>query len=582
MTLDGLTLNAVTRELQKIAVPSKIQKVSMPTKEEIVLQLYSQENGNFKLTLSANAGECSVRITEVTKPNPKTAPPFCMLLRKYLNGARIANISQQGLNRVIDMELASKDELMRDITLHLITEIMGKYSNIILTDGAYTILDSIKRVGADTSSLRTILPGFKYTDPPQEKLNPDSLSLTTIKEALITRKDTKLAAHMTSVFNGISTQTADEVLTRADCPNIYTGDITEKIAQRIAETLKLFLNDAIINIKPAVQLNGDGLPVFFSIVPYGAFPEETRVSFDSANKMLDYYYAVRDEKFRLTQQKDALGRQLGKMLSKTQKLINIYESSISDAGRINKLKHRADAITANMYRLKKGMAEFKTVNYETGQPEIIALELSMTPQELAQKIYKKIAKIKKAASINAEKLVDATEERDFLLGCMHYAEAAQTARDIDEIKESMSAAGLLPRTPAAKGKKVAESEPLKYQAPGGYTVFVGKNDRQNDILTMKTASRDDIWFHAQKTPGSHVLLVTNGKQLDDIEDETVVFCASLAAAHSRAKQSGKTAVDYTHRKNIKKPPASHPGKVIYDDYFTVYVEPNTHTESLKS
>jgi len=573
LTLDGLTLLTVTRELQEKITDAKVQKVLMPAKEEIVLQLYSATAGNVRLSISADAGDCSIYLTDTVKQNPKTAPSFCMLLRKHLLGARITGIVQSGLNRVVTITFAARDELLRDVTLRLIVEIMGKYSNIILTDGEGRILDSIRRVSADVSSMRQILPGVRYADPPQQKFDPLALSPTTLAEALSTRKDTRIIAHMTSTFDGISSQTAAEALRRAGVTHEFTTDLTPKDVERITAALKELLGEAVSHPRPCVQFNGDGLPVFFSCIPYGIYPEVSRRYFGTCNETLDFYYSTRADIFRLTQQRDALAKSIGKILSKLEKRINIYRASIDDAKRAGKVRQRADYITANMYRLKKGMKDFEAIDYETGDPVTIQLDVSMTPQELAQKLYKKIGKYKKAAAMNAEKLKDAYDEQEFLLGALLYTENARSTQDISEIKQSLISAGYLSAPPKGKKQQPASSEPMRFTSPSGYEVLVGRNDRQNDMLTMRMAGKDDIWFHAQKIPGSHVLLVTNGTDLDDIDDASIVFAASLAAANSRARQSGKTAVDYTQRKNVKKPPASRPGKVIYDDYFTVYVDP---------
>lgn len=572
MTLDGLTLYTCVAELKERCADAKIQKVLMPGKEEVVLQLYSAGEGTLKLALNADAGDCAVYLTGHSKENPKTPPAFCMFLRKYLTGARIISLSQRGLDRVVTFTLETKDELLHPLTLRLIVEVMGKYSNIILTDESGKILDSIRHVSIDMSSKRQILPGARYENPPQVKFDPLTLSHTTLKEALTTRHDTKIVTHIVSVFDGLSLQTAQEILHRAGVSSVVTSELTEKQIDRIATVMREFLQDAVAHPAPCVQFNADRLPVFFSCVPYETYPAETRKAFPSVNEMLDYYYSRRLMISRLKQQKDALCKTISKSRTKLSKLIDIYEATLRDASKSGRLQKRADLITANIYRLKKGMASFEAVDYETGETVSVPLDVSRSPQDAAQKLYKKIGKLKTAAAINEKKLADALEERDFLDRSLHFTENADSPEDIADIRHTLSRAGYL--AAPAKGKKEAEpqSRPLHFISPTGYDIFVGKNDRQNEQLTMRVAEKSDIWFHAQKTPGSHVLLVTNGKDLDDIDDETVVMAAELAAAHSRAKQSGKTAVDYTQRKNVKKPPASRPGKVIYDDYFTVYVD----------
>lgn len=572
MTLDGLTLHACVAELKERCTDAKIQKVLMPGKEEIVLQLYSAAEGTLRLVLNADAGDCALYLTRTTKENPKVPPVFCMFLRKYLTGARILDIGQRGLDRVVIFTLETKDELLHPIMLKLVIEIMGKYSNIILMDASDKILDSIRRVSVDMSSKRQVLPGARYENPPQMKFDPLALSSTTLAEVLTTRKDTKIINHMVSAFDGISLQTAQEILHRSGIGAVLTSELSPKLTERLAECMRGFLQQAISMPAPCVQFNADRMPVFFSCIPYETYPSEMRKSFPTVNETLDFYYGQRLLISRLRQQKEVLYKTVHKIHVKLQRLIGVYEATLRDAAKEQKLQKRADLITANIYRLKKGMKSFEAVDYETGETVTVFLDVSRTPQEMAQKLYKKISKLKTAAAISAKKLEDAREEEEFLEGVLHFTENAETPEDIADIRHTLVRAGYLSAPPKNKKEPEVQSHPLHFQSPSGYEIYIGKNDRQNDQLTMRTASRDDIWFHTQKISGSHVLLVTNGVPLDDIDDETIVMAAELAAAYSRARQSGKTPVDYTQRKNLKKPPAARPGKVIYDDYFTVYVD----------
>jgi predicted ribosome quality control (RQC) complex YloA/Tae2 family protein len=572
MTLDGLTLHMCVNELKERCADAKIQKVLMPGKEEVVLQLYSAAEGTLRLVLSADAGDCALYLTRTAKENPIVPPVFCMFLRKYLTGARITDIGQRGLDRVVIFTLETKDELLHPITLKLVIEIMGKYSNIILTDANDKILDSIRRVSVDMSSKRQVLPGARYENPPQTKFDPLSLSPTTLAEALTTHKDTKIINHMVSTFDGLSLQTAQEILQRSGIGVFLTSELSSKLAERLAGSMRSFLQQAVSRPAPCVQFNTDRMPVFFSCIPYETYPAEMRKDFPTVNETLDFYYSQRLLISRLRQQKESLYKAVHKIYVKLQKLIGVYEATLRDAAKEQKLQKRADLITANIYRLKKGMKDFEAVDYETGKTVIVSLDVSRTPQETAQKLYKKISKLKTASAISAKKLADAREEEDFLEGALHFTENAETPEDIADIRHTLVRAGYLSAPPKNKKEPEVQSHPLRFKSPSGYEIYVGKNDRQNDQLTMRTASKDDIWFHTQKIPGSHVLLVTNGVPLDDIDDETIVMAAELAAAHSRARQSGKTPVDYTQRKNLKKPPSARPGKVTYDDYFTVYVD----------
>jgi len=571
MALDGLTLAVCVAELKSILPDAKVQKILMPGREEIVLSLYTQARGTFRLALSAEAGNCAVFLTAQSKPNPKTAPAFCMLLRKYLSSARITDISQQGLDRIVILTFEAKDEMMHKTEIKLIVEIMGKHSNIILSrDGR--VLDAIRRVSVDISSKRQILPGSAYAPPPGEQYNPLSLSDASLFELVLPPRETSLSRHLTSAFEGISGQTADEIIHLSGIDN-PAADFSPTQARILAKTLKNFYSTALLSPMPCIQLNDRSLPVFFSAVPYQTYPADKRMVFGTANEMLDYYYTKRYLYHLLSGRKDALSGLLKKAYAKLEKKIKIYMESLEDAKKAEGLTARAQMITANIYRLQKGMSRFETADFITGEPVQIPLDITLTPAQNAQKLYKKAAKLKTAEKINARQLASALEERESLESALTHVQKAEEISDLDEIAWQLEKDGYI-REP--RRKKIApppESKPREYASPSGFTILIGKNDRQNDIVTMRTADKADIWFHAKNIPGSHVLLQTRGTPLDKIDDATVLMAASLAAKYSAAVQSGKTPVDYTQRQNVKKPPGSRPGKVIYDHYFTVYVEP---------
>lgn len=575
MTLDGLTLSGAVAELDKKLKNAKIQKVLMPTKEEIVLLVYSAAAGTMRLVISADAGDCGIYLSTHPKENPKSAHAFCMFLRKNLIGAVISSVEQTGLDRVVTLTLSTRDELMRPRELHLIAEIMGKYSNVILTEAEGRILDSIKRVPLDVSRERQILPGLPYEAPPQHKWNPATSSAVSLSEVLRPLEPGRMDRIMPRVLDGVSVQTAHEVLKRAGyAETADSAQLTSRDFSRIAEELKTFIRDAGKNPAPSVQINADGVPVFFSLVPYKAtYPQEGRREFDSVNGMLDYYYSTRSELQRVAQAKTALSRLITKSHQKAVRHIQLCEMSLAESAQIDQLQARADQITANLYRLQKGMKSFESFDFETGEPVVVALDVSETPSQTAQRLYRRIAKYKRAAELNTAKLEEARSEEEFLSGALLYTDNAASLAELSEVRRSLMDAGVIAR-PKKDGRRAAHKEPapLRYLSPSGMTVYVGRNDRQNEKLTHRMAQRDDIWFHAQKMPGSHVLLVADGKNLNEIDDATIEFAAELAAYHSRAKRSGKTPVDYTQRRNVKKPPSSPPGKVIYDNYFTVYVD----------
>lgn len=573
MAFDGLTLAVCARELKSALTDAKIQKILMPNREEVVLSLYSQKHGTLKLALSADAGNCAVYLTTASKANPKTAPAFCMLLRKYLLDARVLDVCQQGLDRVLSITLEAKDELMQRSVLTLTAEIMGKHSNIILTGEDGRVLDCVRRVSVDVSSKRQVLPGSPYLPPPAQQLNPLETEAEKMAALVFPADGSGIERHLCSVFQGMSSQTAAEIIRlsgmRPDSPRAN--------AAAFAECLRSFYADALAMPAPCAQVNGDGLPVFFSIVPYDAFPGETRVFFATANEMLDWYYARREEYFILSRKKEALLARLKKSETKLNKRIKSILESLEEAKKADLLGARAQLITANIYRLQKGMSRFEAHDFSTGEAVHVQLDLSLTPAQNAQKLYKKAAKLKTAQDIGARQLGEAEAERESLENALVFAQKAETSADLDEIERQI----FPPKTIGKKGppgrKKAVsappESSPREFTSPSGLTILVGKNDRQNDILTMRTADKSDIWFHAKNMPGSHVVLISRGMALEDLDDASVLMAARLAARYSSGGQSGKTPVDYTHRANVKKPPGARPGKVIYDHYYTMYVEP---------
>lgn len=574
MTLDGLTLRGAVKELDAQLRNGKIQKILMPTKEEIVLQIYSAQEGTQRLVMSADAGDCGVYLTTHPKENPKTPPAFCMFLRKNLTGAAIESVEQTGLDRVVTFHLRTKDELQRPRKLRLITEIMGKYSNIILVDQDSRVLDSIKRVPADVSRVRQILPGLSYSQPPQHKWDPSSSSRVSLAEAIRPLGTARLDRYIPQVLDGFSTQTAQEVLARAGYTESIRSDmLTPADYDAIAAQIQSLISEAAEHPHPSLQTNADGLPVFFSVVPYTAtYSAQNRREFASVNALLDFYYSRRHELQRLSQARTSLARIVSKRLKKTQRIMQICEETLAGEAEMQDLQKRADLITANLYRLQKGMKTFLAEDFETGKEITVPLEVSETPAQTAQRLYRRIAKHKRAAARNAAQLAQAREEAEFLEGSLLYIENAHSLAELAEIRHSLGEAGIL----AAQKKRTKQTQdtapaPLRYLSPSGMTVLVGRNDRQNELLTHRTAQRDDLWFHAQKIPGSHVILRTDGMPLEEIDDATIEFAAELAAAHSRAGRSGKTPVDYTQRRNVKKPPKSPPGKVTYDNYYTVYV-----------
>ncbi len=567
MAYDGLTLAVCAKELKTKLLDAKVQKILMPNREEVVLALYCQEHGTVRLVLNADAGNCAVYLTAANKPNPKTAPAFCMLLRKYLIGARILDICQKGLDRVLLITLEAKDELMQKSRLTLVAEIMGKHSNIILVGENGRVLDCVRRVSVDVSSKRQVLPGSPYLPPPTEQINPLEISEAELANFVAPADGGSLQRHLCATFQGMSSQTAAEIIYLCETKDNPSG------AAALASCLRSFYANALASPLPSIQTDGAGLPVFFSVVPYHTYSPDTRVSFDSANKMLDTYYTRRGEDFALNRKKDALAGLLKKNIVKLNKKIKNILESLEEAKKSDEIAGRAQLITANIYRLQKGMSRFEAQDFATGDTVVIPLDLSLTPAQNAQKLFKKSSKLKTAKKMGGRQLAEAEGEREYLENALLFVQKAEALAEIEEIQFQLFPPDTRKDQKSKRAAPPPESAPREFKTPRGHTILVGKNDRQNDIVTMRIADKNDIWFHAKNMPGSHVLLISQGIPLENLDDESILMAARLAAKYSAAGQSGKTPVDYTQRANVKKPPASRPGKVIYDHYFTMYVEP---------
>ena len=568
MILDGLTLRACTQEIKKIIEDGKIVKINMPQRDEVVFQVYTKADGTLRLNINASGDSSAVFLGDMKKNNPKTPCAFCMLLRKYLTGAHIKEVKLSGFDRALEIVFESKDELLHTTNISLVCEIMGKYSNIILLNAERKVMDAAKRISVDTSSLRQVLPGCIYSPPPQEQYDLSSLSTETLTEIITKSKGESIQRFLSRMFQGVSRQTASEILYLSGIEDENETDISDTKARIIAKTAKEIFAKALNEPCPSIQKNAEGLPVLVSSLSLETYPEDLRENFKTVNDAVYFYYKKRNEYFLLKQRKDVISKSLSKIQQKLAKKIKTLIEGIEDSKKAEALIKKANIITANIYMLKKGMDSFVGLDFETGESVEIALDKTLHPAQNAQKLFKRAAKMKTTKEIYEQRLKDAEKENEFILSSMLFTEKAESLDDLAEIEGILFAEKVFEK---GRPKKLPEiSEPKEYKSPSGYTILVGRNDKQNDRLTMGIAKKEDIWFHAQKMPGSHVLLITNGTDINDIDDETIEYAAFLAAKYSAAKLGGKTPVDYTYRANIKKPPASRPGKVIYDKYWTLY------------
>lgn len=554
MTLDGLTLHAIVAELQDI-VGSKVEKVFQPEREEVVLLLHTQE-GKKRLVLSANGGECRLHLTQRVKPNPSTAPNFCMLLRKYISAGRVTAIRQYGLERIVEISISARDEMGFERVYSLVCEIMGKYSNIMLTlDGK--IIDSIKRVPPDMSSVRQVLPGVSYCPPPMDKLNPFELNETQLASAILKGGLDEL--------QGISNQTRAEILHR------WGGDeINAVSALSLARTTAQFLHEALCEKRPVYQLNMDGLPVFFSLIPYETYSERGRVFCENANILVDRYYTERYDYQVLKQKKDDLLRRLKKDITRVSKKLKIQLETLKESDKSEKYRLYGELLSANIYLIKKGMKQIELLNYYTGETVNIPLDEKLSPAGNVQAYFKKVGKLKNAREIAKKRSAEYSDELKYLEELKYSAQNAQNLEDAAEVRAELVKYGYIELAPKEKPARRSDplEHPLRFKVSDGFDVFAGRNSRQNDALTIHVAQEDDLWFHAKNMPGSHVILFTQGRQPTD---QAIVDAASIAASLSEARK-GRVEVDYTYRKNIWKPNGARPGMVLFKNQYSMIAE----------
>ena len=571
MTIDGLTLYACVRELNAKIIGAKIDKIHQPVRDEILLHLRTQSE-NLKLLISLSAGDCRLALTENPRPNPPSPPTFCMYLRKHILNARITSIEQVGLERIVHIGLAGKDELGLPKNTTLVVELMGKYSNAILISPENKILESARHVPFGMSSVRQVLPGLPYETPISDKYNPMTLTAGTFLEWTESIGEKSMPKFLVQRFQGVSSHTAEELCAQflsAPYSTLSRGNQT----RFIEEVLAFFFRVQKSDIQPTIQYNDLDTPVFYSVLPFKSQSTGHAETFDSVNAMLRSFYAAKDTAIALNRKKHQISAIVTKALAKWTKKLRIQTDALDGLDKAEKFKRYGDLIMAHIYLLKRGMDKAAVTDYETGEAIDIPLDKQFSPAANAQRYFKRYNKMKKAAELNAEYIKTTKTEIAFLESVLASVETCETEGELAEVRYELIKSGYISEKPGAKREKPVQetSKPHAFVSSDGFEIFVGKNNRQNDMLTLKTAEPDDLWLHTQKIPGSHVIVKSNGKE---IPDKTIEEAASLAAYYSKAKSSSKVPVDYTPKKYVKKPNGAKPGYVIYETYYTLLAEPD--------
>ena len=590
MAFDGIVIANIVSELRQKLIGGRILKISQPEKDELVLTIKNYDS--YKLFISAGAALPLIYLTEQNRSNPMTAPNFCMLLRKYLNSARILQIIQPGLERVIQFEIEHLDELGDLCKKYLIVEIMGKHSNIIFCDSSFTIIDSIKHISGFVSSVREVLPGRTWFIPKaEEKKNPLCVSYEDFCLG-IQKNPFSLEKALYSSLTGVSPLIANELCYRAgmDAQESVSA-LNESAKQHLYGCLTRFMEPINNQQFTPNIIYRDKEPLEFSCISLTCYQEDpnlTIVSFSSISELLEQFYAVKDKITRIRQKSADLRRVVSNVIERDSKKYDLQLKQLKDTKKREKYRIYGELLTTYGYQITLGEKELKTVNYYDGTDITIPLDPTLTPMENAKKYFEKYSKLKRTYEALSSLIVETKSELEHLDSIRTALEIAQKEEDLTQIKEELIEYGYMKRheknaslrSGKKKEKKVkVTSRPLHYLSSDGYHMYVGKNNFQNDELTFHFANGTDWWFHAKGIPGSHVVVKFEGESLPDRVFEEA---GALAAYYSKNRTSDKVGIDYLERKNVKKPNGSKPGFVVYYTNYSLVVKPDISALTLIS
>lgn len=567
MPFDAIFLTAVIRELQPL-LGSRIDKIQQPSRDTVLLHL----RGRGKLLLSANVNRPRIHLTEASFENPAQPPMFCMLLRKHLTGGRLQEIQQPPAERSVSLIFDCTDEMGIPCRKSLILELMGRNSNLILTGAEGRILDCLRRVDFEMSEQRQVLPGLFYRDPPrQDKRIPQETDEAEIAVLLSAAEPgRRLDQWLLGTFAGISPLIARELCFR------FTGATDTPLTGLSLPALAAFLAAQFASMDsftPVLLLRG-GVPAEFSyreILQYGDFMEETRCG--SFSQLLDRFYTQTDRAERMRQKSQTLRKTVTTLHERVLRKLELQRRERDSTLNREQLRRMGDIVTANLHAITRGQALLRAENfYEADAPLIeIPLKPELSPQQNAAKFYKEYAKAKTAEKILTQQLAQGEAEAEYLAAVLDELSRAESEADLAEIRQELESGGYLRPADRKKQPKLPPSKPMEFVSGDGYHIFVGRNNRQNDQLSMKTARKDDLWLHIQKFHGTHVIIACAGVRPPD---RTVTEAAMLAAFYSQAKNGQNVPVDVTQVRNLRKPSGAKPGMVVYDRYQTVIVTPD--------
>ena len=575
MAFDAGMLACALSEIRRLALGARIEKVYQPERDEIVLAMRSLEGGK-RLSINAGSGNSRIGFTEIVKENPQNPPMFCMLLRKYLQGAKLTEVSQVSFDRVAYLGFDTRDEMGFPCRRYLIVELMGRYSNIIFADGDKKIITALRPSELSFDSKRQLVPGMVYEEP-QKQDKSDPLAVTDEEFLSLWRSaspERGCDKFIVDSFSGIAPVVAREIV------YLSTSHTDTPLKYCFPDTVLHNFNSVINRIKeenfaPCVIFDGDR-PVEYSFIPLTQYSGLERRDFPSPAHLFDLYFVSRDREQRIHQRAADVLRLLTNAESRIKRKLDAQRRELADCEKGELYKKTGDLITANLYRLSRGMTSAEFDDYERmrddGSFEKIRVELDsrLSPSACAQRYYKLYAKSKTARIELTKQIALGEAELEYIYTVFEALTKAETPTDLSEIRDELYRSGYASKMKSYNAKKPHAPSVLQFVTPDGMRILCGKNNLQNEYITHKVAEKLDYWFHVRNLPGSHVLLVTDGKEPTDLD---FTLAAEIAAFYSKA-EGDNIAVDYTLAKNVKKPPSSKPGKVIYHTNWTAYVTPD--------
>ncbi len=573
MALDGIMLSMLKNEISEKLIGARVDKIHQPSKEELVIH-FRWNGGNGKLLISASASASRIHFTEAAVDNPKNPPMFCMLMRKHLAGAKLVEIEQFGLERMLHLSFSTYNEFGDPVIVKLAVEIMGRHSNIMLIGPDGRIIDAIKRVTADMSSVRQVMPGMSYVFPPaQNKLNTLDIDGMELAARLKNGRDIPLSKALMENLDGVSPIVCREI------SDIVTGgfdtkahdlsnDECEKLINAVEKIVETVKNGSA---KPYIVIEENGHPLDFTFIPVNQYGDAMEVrKCESFSGMLDRFYSERSGADRMKQRSNDLFKFVVNLADRISRKLDVQRQELARSTEREILRIKGELIHANLWMIEKGMTSVVLENYyEDCKPVEVKLDPRLTPAQNAQHYFSEYRKADTAEKMLRKFIEKGESELSYIDSVFDLLTRARTDDEVIAIREELVAQGYL-KNHRKNNQKPVKLAPKEYISTDGFRILCGRNNIQNDKLTFKDSRKHDIWLHTQKIHGSHTVIITDGRE---VPDTTIQQAAVVAAYNSKGRESSLVPVDYTEIRNVKKPSGSAPGKAVYEHYKTAYVRP---------